>query len=110
MTPKELVAFWLDLLHWCHVLKKSGWCKAEGSWDLEGVERVPGVRGFSIQPRRWVVERTFGWLSRSRRLSKDYERKVPSLRNAHPDSHNSVADCPSGSECLTHSQTGSQRH
>ncbi len=76
MTPKELVAFWLDLLHWCHVLKKSGWCKAEGSWDLEGVERVPGVRGFSIQPRRWVVERTFGWLSRSRRLSKDYERKV----------------------------------
>jgi putative transposase len=40
------------------------------------VERTPGVRGFNVQPRRWVVERTFGWLSRSRRLSKDYERKV----------------------------------
>jgi putative transposase len=52
------------------------WCKAEGKWDLEVVERDPGVRGFSIQPRRWVVERTFGWLSRSRHLSKDYERKV----------------------------------
>jgi putative transposase len=52
------------------------WCKEEGGWDLEVVERAPGVRGFSIQPRRWVVERTFGWLSRSRRLSKDYERKV----------------------------------
>jgi len=52
------------------------WCKTEGDWELEVVERAPGVRGFSIQPRRWVVERTFGWLSRSRRLSKDYERKV----------------------------------
>lgn len=54
----------------------ASWCKAEGDWDLEVVERPPGVRGFSIQPRRWVVERTFGWLCRNRRLSKDYERKV----------------------------------
>lgn len=54
----------------------AAWCKAEGDWELEVVERPPGARGFSIQPRRWVVERTFGWLSRSRRLSKDYERKV----------------------------------
>lgn len=52
------------------------WCQAEESWDLEVVERTPGTRGFNIQPRRWVVERTFSWLSRSRRLSKDYERKV----------------------------------
>ena len=43
------------------------WCRAEGNWDLEVVERTPGVRGFSVQPRRWVVERTFGWLSRNRR-------------------------------------------
>ncbi len=76
------------LHHWCHVLRKSGrtlqargkdladWCQAEGNWDLEVVERSPGTRGFNVQPRRWVVERTFGWLSRSRRLSKDYERKV----------------------------------
>lgn len=54
----------------------ANWCKREGNWDLEVVERVPGQRGFSVQPRRWVVERTFGWLSRNRRLSKDYERKV----------------------------------
>jgi putative transposase len=51
-------------------------CLAEGSWDLEVVERPAGTRGFSVQPRRWVVERTFGWLSRNRRLSKDYERKA----------------------------------
>ncbi len=47
-----------------------------GGWDLEVVERAPGQRGFSIQPRRWVVERTFGWISRNRRMSKDYERRV----------------------------------
>ncbi len=52
------------------------WCQAHGDWDLEVVERTPGVRGFRVLPKRWVVERTFGWLSRNRRTSKDYERKV----------------------------------
>ncbi len=37
------------------------------------VGRVPGTKGFVVLPRRWVVERTFGWLGRWRRLSKDYE-------------------------------------
>jgi putative transposase len=47
------------------------------SLSRAGVSRVvPGTRGFSIQPRRWGVERSFGWLCRNRRLSKDYERKV----------------------------------
>jgi putative transposase len=40
---------------------------------LEIVRRSSGQTGFTVLPRRWVVERTFGWLSRSRRLSKDYE-------------------------------------
>jgi putative transposase len=40
---------------------------------LEIVKRSDDVRGFKVLPRRWVVERTFGWLGRSRRLSKDYE-------------------------------------
>lgn len=53
------------------------WCQHLGAgWDLEVVERTPGVRGFSIQPHRWVVERCFAWLTRNRRLAKDYERKV----------------------------------
>ena len=36
------------------------------------------AEGFEIVPHRWVVERSFGWLLRNRRLSKDYERKVQS--------------------------------
>lgn len=54
----------------------ASWCQAEGGWELEVVERTPGTRGFSVVPRRWVVERTLSWISRNRRMSKDYERKV----------------------------------
>jgi putative transposase len=43
---------------------------------LEIVERDLRSKGFEVLPRRWVVERTFGWLSRNRRLAKDYERRV----------------------------------
>ena len=54
----------------------AAWCKDTGDWELEVVERTPGTRGFSVVPRRWVVERTFSWIARNRRMSKDYERKV----------------------------------
>ena len=43
---------------------------------LTAVTPPAGQRGFQVLPRRWVVERTFGWLNQSRRLSKDYERLV----------------------------------
>jgi putative transposase len=41
---------------------------------LEIVRRPVQARGFVLLPKRWVVERTFGWLTRYRRLSKDYEQ------------------------------------
>jgi putative transposase len=44
-----------------------------GPWTIQIVERPPGVKGFQLLPRRWVVERTFAWLGRSRRLAKDFE-------------------------------------
>ena len=45
---------------------------------LEIVKRSDNMRGFVVLPRRWVVERTFGWLGRYRRLSKDYEQLTTS--------------------------------
>lgn len=54
----------------------AAWCKDTGGWELEVVERTPGTRGFRVVPCRWVVERTFSWISRNRRMGKDYERKV----------------------------------
>lgn len=49
------------------------WVKTVCHWVLEIVKRSDDVKGFQVLPRRWVVERTFGWLGRYRRLSKDYE-------------------------------------
>ena len=50
------------------------WVKQHCGWRLEIVRRPEGVKGFVVLARRWVVERTIAWITRSRRLSKDYER------------------------------------
>lgn len=47
---------------------------AFGPWKLEIVSRPKGQKGFSVLPKRWIVERTFAWLGKNRRLSKDYEQ------------------------------------
>ena len=52
------------------------WCREEGDWDLEVVDRDREAEGFEVMPKRWIVERTFSWIGRNRRMSKDYERKV----------------------------------
>jgi transposase len=50
------------------------WARTAIGVVLEIVRRSDDVRGFQVLPRRWVVERTFGWLIRNRRLARDYER------------------------------------
>ena len=49
------------------------WARGECGWELQVVKRTDKEGGFEVLPKRWVVERTFGWLGRYRRLSKDYE-------------------------------------
>lgn len=49
------------------------WTEQVCGWRLVIVSKPPEQRGFQVLPRRWVVERTFAWLLRNRRLSKDYE-------------------------------------
>ncbi len=49
------------------------WVGRFTGWELEIVRRNKAERGFRILPQRWIVERTFGWLGRYRRLSNDYE-------------------------------------
>ena len=49
------------------------WVNRYKKWKLEIVKRTDDLKGFKLLPHRWVVERTFGWFNRYRRLSKDYE-------------------------------------
>jgi putative transposase len=49
------------------------WVRQECGWTLEIVKRSDKQPGFTVLPHRWIVERTFGWLGRFRRLSTDYE-------------------------------------
>jgi putative transposase len=56
-----------DLIAWLWALRP--WRKIR----LDIVKRPEGTKGFLLLPKRWIVERTFAWLGRYRRLSKDYE-------------------------------------
>jgi len=75
---RRLRLIWADgayagkLVEWVHELRR------RGRLLLEIVKRSDDAKGFVALPRRWVVERTFAWLGRWRRLSKDYEATIAS--------------------------------
>lgn len=74
----RLQTVWADSKYHNHAL--AAW-KAERpdlKWNLEIIRRPQATRGFVPLPKRWVVERSFAWLGRSRRLSKDYESRTTS--------------------------------
>jgi putative transposase len=74
----RLQVVWADSKYHNHRL--AAWKARQRSlrWTLEIVRRPTGVNGFVLLPKRWVAERTFAWLGRSRRLSKDYEVRTDS--------------------------------
>jgi putative transposase len=59
----------------------AAWLSDLGGWEVEIVRGQAGQRGFVVQVKRWIVERTLGWLNLYRRLSKDYE-ELPSSSEA----------------------------
>ena len=52
--------------------------KKIGPWTIEIIKRSDVAKGFEVLPRRWVVERSFGWFGRNRRLAKDFETTIAS--------------------------------
>lgn len=74
----RLEVVWADSKYHNHALNR--WLDRQRSitWRLEIVSRPEGARGFVLLPKRWVVERTFSWLGRWRRLSRDYEHRTDS--------------------------------
>ena len=66
----RLEVIWADSKYHNHALNAWLALRPWLKWRLEIVSRPPGATGFVLLPKRWVVERTFGWLGRARRLSK----------------------------------------
>ena len=74
-TKRHLKKIWADGGYRGKLVR---WVRRHVQASLTIVKRAPNVKGFAVLPRRWVVERTFAWLGRFRRLSKDYERALSS--------------------------------
>ena len=65
---------WADSKY--HNYSLYAWVAEHGNYELQIVSRPLGAKGFVLLPKRWVAERTFAWLGRARRLSKDYEKLI----------------------------------
>lgn len=61
--------------------KLTGALERIGRWTMQIVKRSDTVKGFEVLPRRWVIERTFAWLGRCRRLAKDWESTIASAES-----------------------------
>lgn len=74
----RLKVVWADGKYHNHNLY--AWHKRQRSiqWHIEIVRRPTGAKGFVLLPKRWVVERTFSWIGRWRRMSRDYEHRADS--------------------------------
>lgn len=73
--PPRLELIWADA---SYAGKLLAWVRRGLRVTVEIVSKHAEQRGFVVLPKRWIVERTFGWLGRYRRLSKDYEQNTAS--------------------------------
>ncbi|CAD76522.1 probable transposase [Rhodopirellula baltica SH 1] len=74
----RLQVIWADSKYHNHALNSWLGRQANLTWKLEVIRRPKGAKGFVLLPKRWVVERTFSWFGRWRRLSRDYEHRTES--------------------------------
>jgi putative transposase len=74
----RLQVVWADSKYHNHALREWIGRQKNLSWELEVVRRPKDAKGFVLLPKRWVVERTFSWFGRWRRLSRDYEHRTES--------------------------------
>ena len=85
-APDVLKAIWYRFPWLRHVFADGGYAgpklraalKGHGDWSIDIIKRSDTAKGFEVLPRRWVVERTFAWLGRCRRLAKDWEASIES--------------------------------
>jgi len=73
-TLPRLMVIWADGAY----ASVADWAKSCCGWLLTTILRPVGIRAFVVLPKRWIVERTFAWLGKYRRLSKDYEASTRS--------------------------------
>jgi putative transposase len=71
-----LKAWMADVLGWRLTISKHWWTGLRGVWVAPGQQPPEIPRGFHVLKRRWVVERTFAWIGRNRRMSRDFERLI----------------------------------
>lgn len=80
VTGESVTLAWVDQGYTGEAARNAA---AEHGIELSVVTRPEGTRGFVLLPRRWVVERSFGWAARFRRLARDYERLPETLAGLH---------------------------
>lgn len=73
-----LKKIWADGGYGGMLVKETAQLDRHRQIDLEIVKRSDDMKGFEVLPKRWIVERTFGWLIQSRRLIRDHEVLISS--------------------------------
>jgi transposase len=74
-TYRKLQLIWADGSYTGHLVD---WAAQALGLTLKVVQRSDDTSGFTVLPRRWIIERSFAWLMRSRRLTRDYEARTDS--------------------------------